>query len=333
MSLPKPEDATYCYEDYLVTTPEEVRSCLDEHGVAILSNILDPSECEALHKGIWNELHTITSDWEEPLDFTNPTSWPGLWRLYPKNSMLLQHQQVGHFQSVWDVRQNPKVAGVFSDFWNVPDTDLLTSMDGISVHLPSEQTGRGWARRSPYHCDQSFTKHSLETVQGWVTANDIRDGDATLAFLRGSHKFQAQAAERFRDPLITKRQSWNMLSPEMVQWYIEHGCEPQCIRCPAGSLVLWDSRTIHSGREPLKSRSQPNDRCIVYVTMTPRSKASEATLHKRRKAFEERRMTGHHPHAPRLFSVHPWTRGGELPVVRDVPEPELTGLGQRLAGL
>lgn len=35
-------------------------------------------------------------------------------------------------------------------------------------------------------------------------------------------------------------------------------------------MVFWDSRTIHSGQEAMKSREKPNMRCVVYVCMIPR---------------------------------------------------------------
>ena len=41
--------------------------------------------------------------------------------------MLLQNWKIGHSQFVWDIRQNKKVAKVFSKIWNVPSKDLLVS--------------------------------------------------------------------------------------------------------------------------------------------------------------------------------------------------------------
>jgi hypothetical protein len=97
-------------------------------------------------------------------------------------------------------------------------------------------------------------------------------------------------------------------------------------------MVFWDSRTIHCGTEPIKKRNESNLRNVVYVCMTPRSKASEANLRKKRKAFNELRMTSHWPHKPKLFPKNPRTYGGPLPNITEIEKPILTELGKRIAG-
>jgi ectoine hydroxylase-related dioxygenase (phytanoyl-CoA dioxygenase family) len=72
------------------------------------------------------------------------------------------------------------------------------------------------------------------------------------------------------------------------KFYIEEkGCSVKRIKCPKGSLVLWDSRTIHCGSECLKSRATFNFRNVVYVCYEPRTRCTEKNLIKKRKAFEE----------------------------------------------
>ena len=62
---------------------------------------------------------------------------------------------------------------------------------------------------------------------------------------------------------------------------VEKGCELHYIKCPAGSLVLWDSRTIHCGKEPDSNRTKSNYRCCVYLCYTPRSMATPTILNKK----------------------------------------------------
>ena len=66
--------------------------------------------------------------------------------------------------------------------------------------------------------------------------------------------------------------------------------------------------------------------------MTPRSKCSVKDLEKKKKAFEEMRMTTHWPHKPKLFPKSPRTYGNEIPPILDIPKPELSHLGMKLSG-
>ena len=326
---------TYTGEDYTVSDAFLLRDCLREHGVAILPGVLTPGECEEMRNGLWAGLEHLSGDWPAPIRRADPGTWGGFYRhLYPKHHMLLQHFGLGQLQCVWDVRQKPRVVNAFSYLWRVPPEDMICSMDGVAVHLPPEVTGRGWhnERDNKLHCDQCFRDSSLVSYQGLVTANPFREGDATLTFQRGSHLCHEAVAAQFKEQLGTAAH-WNQLTPAMIRAYVEeHDCTQECVKCPAGSLVLWDSRTIHSGRRPVRGRAEPNERYVVYVCMTPRSKASTASMRKRLKAFADKRTTGHNPHSPLLFPRLPRTFGAELPPMRPVPEPRLTDLGRRLVG-
>ena len=132
---------------------------------------------------------------------------------------------------------------------------------------------------------------------------------------------------------MTNKADWIKLTPEMYEGYTEEKCcSQECIKCPKGSLVLWDSRVVHCGKEPDKGRTNPNTRYIVYICMTPRRLSTEANLKKKRKAMEDLRMTSHWPHKPKLFPVNPRTYGGELPNVTNIEKPILSDVGRRLAG-
>ena len=50
-----------------------------------------------------------------------------------------------------------------------------------------EETNRGWHRSTWYHTDQSYLRPDFECVQDWVTAYDVDEGDATLAFMEKSN--------------------------------------------------------------------------------------------------------------------------------------------------
>tara|TARA_Y100001970_G_scaffold31463_1_gene39108 strand:- start:14594 stop:15586 length:993 start_codon:yes stop_codon:yes gene_type:complete len=320
----------YAKKKYL-TDKDGLKEILEEFGVAIIPSILNDEECESLSKGMWDFFEHITQKMEIPLDRNDKKTWRTLYDLYPLHSMLYQHWSIGHAQFSWDVRQNEKVVDIFSHFWKCSKEELLVSFDGASFNVPPEITNRGWNRNNVWlHTDQSYTRPNFECVQSWITALDVNKGDATLGFLEGSHKFHEEFAEKFN---ITSKGNWFRINnEEYLNFYLEKGCKLKKIMCPKGSLVLWDSRTIHCGIEATKERELPNFRNVVYICYSPRSLARKTDLKKKLKAFDELRTTTHWPSKPKLFSKVPRTYGNDIPNVSQINPPVLNELGKKLAG-
>ena len=317
------------YKNYN-TTIANVKKQLNLYGVAVIPDIIDQHEINEMKKGMWDILGTLTNKLDTPIKENDKKSWKSFYELLPLHSMLLQHYKIGHHQTLWNIRQNPKVVNVFSKIWNVEPEELLTSFDGCSIHLPPESTGRGWYRGNSWlHTDQSFTRNNLECIQGFVTAFDINEGDASLTLLEKSHKLHKKFAEKFK---ITDKDDWYKLNDEEMKFYIDKGCTRTCVKATVGSLILWDSRTIHCGQEPDKNRKNENYRFVVYVCQTPRNKATNAHILKKQKAFNEMRTTSHWPHKIKLFPINPRTYGSPLPEVGEISKPTLTDLGKSLAG-
>ena len=318
----------YEYEKY-VTTPEKLKETIDTYGVGIIPDVLNKEEILGMRNGMWDYLEHVTQKFDKPISRNDEKTWVEYVKMFPKHSMLLQQYGVGHSQFVWDVRQNPKVVDVFSKLWETPSEELLTSFDGASFHFPPEITKRGWYRKTWYHTDQSYFRPDFECVQSWVTAYDVNEGDATLAFMECSNIYHKQFQDHFQ---IKDKSDWYKHSEIEQKFYEDKGCEEKRIKCKAGSMVFWDSRTIHCGTEAQKTREKQNMRNVVYVCMIPRNLASEASIRKKQKAFNELRMTTHWPHKPKLFPVNPRTYGAPLPNVTQVEKPNLTQLGMKISG-
>ena len=255
-----------------MATLETLKEVLDVHGVAVIPSLLNAEECMSMNEGMWSSIEKLTSEFDVPIQRDDKSTWVEFLKLRPLHSMLVQHYKIGHAQYVWDVRQNPKVVDVFGKIWGVSRHELLTSFTGVSIHFPPEVTKRGWFLHERMHIDQSLRRNTFECVQGFVTGLPVNEGDATFSFLSGSHKFHKELASL---PGTEKSSpDWVKLTPTEMDFYKEKGCSAQTIVCPAGSLVLWDSRTVHAGKEPVKTRLEPNLRNVVYVCMTPRKLAS-----------------------------------------------------------
>lgn len=310
------------------TSPENVLNTLSTYGVAIIPQLLSEDECEKMMAGMWQTLGHLTSNWESPIVQSDPKSWRQIRDLFPMHSMLIQHHSIGHAQYIWDLRQNPKCINVFANIWNTQE--LLCSFDGVSYHFPPEVTNIGWRRNIVYHCDQSFVDSSFKCVQSWVTALDVEPGDATLTFLEGSHRLHEEFGQHAFE--TKSKDDWYKLTDENLQFYLERGCEQKFITCPKGSMVLWDSRTIHTGTEAVKGRLNPKIRSVAYLCYTPHSLATPKELEKKCAAFNNMRMTTHWPHKIKLFAKNPRTYGATVRPLVALSPPILTDVGLRLAG-
>ncbi len=335
--------APYEFDRY-VCTKETLLETLSDYGVAVIPGVLNAQECNDIVDGVWNFFEHISQTWEVPINRNVESSWRGFYSLYPLHAMLVQYWGIGHAQVSWDVRQNPKIVKIFAHLWTdilksrdpnadeVHSHDMLVSFDGLSMHLPPEVTKRGWNREHTwYHTDQSFVTSrespGLQCVQSFVTGLDINEYDATFSFMECSHEYHADFG---RAHGITNKANWYKLSKDEEMFFEKNDCPIKNIRCPKGSMVFWDSRTIHCGIEARRERKVPNLRAVIYVCYMPRSFCTD--LEKKRKAFNEKRTTSHYPCKIRIFPKIPRTYGGDVPEITQIDDPVLTDLGKRLAG-
>lgn len=302
---------------------------LDTKGYAIVEGVLDAPECAALARGFWSFFETLSLG---KLKQADEASWKSIYDFFPNHGMLQQHFQIGHMQEIWDVRQHQNVHRTFKRIWK--NKDLTVSFDGASFGLKPEVTNRGWQKKGWLHLDQSPHRSDFECAQGWVTALDVEKGDATLTVLEGSHLLHGEFAKRFQlDQDKTFRNDWLKLEPEHIAWYKAQGCEQRYIECAAGSMVLWDSRTVHAGQSPTRGREHPKNRIVCYVSMMPQKLLTAREREKKQWAALRGRMTTHWAAAHvKLFGKHPRTYGKPLPVVPDMALPLFNARSAYLAG-
>jgi len=310
-----------------ITTKEGLRDTINIYGVAIIPNVLNSEECDLIYHGIWDYFEHITQNWSTPLNRRDPTTWKEIYKLFPLHSMLFQYFNCGHAQISWDMRQHPAIIEIFAHFWGCAIDELSVSFDGLGFNVPPETTKRGWNLNNTwYHTDQSYLRNDFECIQSWVTGLDVNEGDATLAFMEGSNKYHKEFRE-WSTKAFTK-DNWYKLSREEEQFYLDKGCHYKKISCPKGSLVFWDSRTIHCGVEATKHRDHPNFRAVIYLCYIPKCLYSKKDRNKRIKIFEELRTTNHWGN--KMFPKYPRTYGKELPTIKLINPPIITDIGRAL---
>jgi ectoine hydroxylase-related dioxygenase (phytanoyl-CoA dioxygenase family) len=322
---------SYEFEKY-ITSKDNVLETIEKYGVAIIPNVLSQEENQAMIDGMWDTLEFLTANFQHPIKRNEPKSFSSIRLLRPLHSMLFQHWSIGHAQFIWDLRQNQKIVDIFSKIWKVNAEELLVSFDGASFQMPPEITKFGWYENTDWlHTDQSYVRNNFECVQSWVTGFEVNEDDGTLTILEGSNKYHFEFAQKFS---IKNNRDWYKLNEEELNFYMnDKKCTKKFIRCPAGSIVLWDSRTIHCGKQASPQRAQANYRCVVYISMMPRYVIDYNELKKKRDAFNGLRMTSHWSNRTNIFPLYPrgWTEDPKNPV-KQLQAPVLTSLGRKLAG-
>jgi hypothetical protein len=84
--------------------------------------------------------------------------------------------------------------------------------------------------------------------------------------------------------------------------FIRRSCRRH-LTAPRGSLILWDSRTVHWNQHPGKDRpynDNPKVRMVGYLCYVPKARLTNEGRAHRREAFETGVSTGHNPAYPEL---------------------------------
>jgi ectoine hydroxylase-related dioxygenase (phytanoyl-CoA dioxygenase family) len=275
-----------------ITNKQNIKHTIEKYGVAIIPNILNEEECIEMQNEMWNYLEHLTQKWSISIDRLNDETWYQIKYLIG-NNIIFNFWNIGHSQMAWNVRQNPKIVNIFAKFYNVYPDELVASFDASSIYFPPEITESEWYENVDdwYHTDQSFVNNKFSNLQSWVTAYDVEEGDATLSFFESSHLFHKIVAEEFN---IQNTSNFYRLNNKELEFYKNYCLEKRII-CPRGSLVLWDSRTIHFGMNPSQNRKNPKIRCISYLCYAPKINIDIDSIDKRIDAFNNLKTSNHDP--------------------------------------
>ena len=276
---------------------QEILKLMAENGFVIIKDILTNDECEEMIDGIWNSFGEITKDLDDPIDRNKPETWRNFLEMEPFHHIYNKYGIV-HADFLWKIRQNHNILDLFSLLYDCYPDDLLVSFDGVSVQTPPElffnnDVMNQKRKKSWYHVDSSFLNKNVECYQSWVTGMDVEEGDFTTAFFIGSHKSFAEFGDRFG--IIDKKNFYKLKMPEEREFF-EKRHDQVKITCKRGSLIVWDSRLVHTGVEPLPNRPNQNTRMICFLSYGPRTTASSNTLKRRIDIYKKRRATTHWSH-------------------------------------
>ena len=193
--------------------------------------------------------------------------------------------QNAHSSVMWNLRCHPKVQDVFCKIWNCTSDDLLSSFDGAGYrYLGQEDDGIGW------HVDQNSTHDlGMVNVQGVLSINGMNARTGGTVLLAGSHTDHEQVCARNCDE-EEEDSSWEFV-PISDEDEIFDKCSIVQPVVHKGEMLVWDSRLVHRCMPP--ADADHTARVVVYMSMVPRSHASDSILRMRRWGYSQGVATTH----------------------------------------
>jgi hypothetical protein len=296
---------------------------LEELGYCVVPNVLSASEAKSLYERVWHEY--IEKAWPN-CRMDDRSNWKEAFPLHGKLGIFAG--PAGQTQVMWDLRQDPRIIDVFAHIWNT--SSLIVSMDGLSFMCPPE-IREGHIEPWP-HVDQAVLRRrdnsyahdnnppadfvsesSLKTkpytVQGQFLFEDSFEGDGGFYCIPKSHlRFEefAPALETLDAQDLPRDEKKRMRFEYLTRFFcgLDASGQPYCMKhitAPRGSLILWDSRTVHWNQHPSKDRpyvEPPKVRMVGYLCYVPKARLTEEGRIRRKEVFKVGVSTGHNPAYP-----------------------------------
>ena len=226
---------------------------------------------------------------------------------------IFKHHCIGHQRHAWLIRTNQKVQDVYKYLWNT--NELVVSFDGSCyIDKSCSKKDNIWT-----HTDQSPQKKGLHCYQGYVslTTNEER----TFVVYEGSHSLHEQY---FIDTNNTSNNNWQLINHKYLESIKD---QKRILKVSAGSMVLWDSRTLHQNQY---GKPNSEDRLVQYICYLPKShiKNTIKMQEKRLTYFNQLRTTSHWPCPIKVNSLQPRTFGDDTLTIdySILPSPNLDDL-------
>jgi len=281
--------------------PAKLNAILAEHGVCLVTEVLAPQECGHLEE-FWQQDSLSLLDrqhGERDLETAEVLeqlrrpeglkAWPSQWgeALGKKGSASLRAAPHGQF--AWAARLQPAVKDVFAKLFAVTATDLAVGVDctfWCPYDSPAAESNIEWL-----HCDQNHrTGLTWPCFQGvlYVWPSEGEHASTTVIW-PGSHR---EVYKRLMQDKFAIKQGFKkggqsvhlsrLLDPNTREELTAAAiANSRRVPCPAGSLLLWDSRTIHQGWAGGPRLAQP----ICWEPKARRERAPDAAAILRRKIF------------------------------------------------
>ena len=256
---------------------------LNENGYCIIPNMLNPDEIFKAKELFYEWYNSL-----ENIDFIHN-------KLNPHN--IFKFHEVGHQEFAWYLRTRPQIIKTFADLYKTDMDNLVTSFDGSCYYKPNTKLSNGlWT-----HTDISpKLSKEIKCYQGFVSLSDNISN--SLQVYEGSHNmhenyFRSKNQEN-------DKKNWHKIDKSYLDNMED---KRKILEIPAGSLVLWDSRTFH--QNIIKNKDE--ERLVQYICMMPKDniKNTPSIQKKRLKYLIDRRTTSHWCYPIKVNSLQGRTYG------------------------
>jgi len=216
----------------------DLKQELEANGYAIIPNVISAEQVE-IAKKLFREWQATIPDHDNIHAKVDPHG-------------IYKHHYAGHTKHAWYLRTLPKVQAVYKKLWNCDK--LITSFDGC-CYIAKDLAKRDncWT-----HTDQAPSSKGAKCYQGFIALTSNKE--RTLVAYEGSHKLHERY---FADRGNTSKQNWCKIDPAFLDTIKD---TKRALNVPAGSLVLWESRTFHQNQY---GKPNSEERMIQYICMFP----------------------------------------------------------------
>jgi len=262
--------------------PERLREVMKEHGVVLVTEVLSNQECRAFEELWLQDLLQVlpaNSEAAQALRQEGVKAWRSEWGDIVGKRGSASRRGLPHGSFAWTARLHPEVKKLFADLFEVESGSLIVGLDN-PFWSAADACGRK-GNEEWLHTDQNHqTGLTWRCFQGllyvWPSTSEAA---STTVVWPGSHR---DVYDRMMSDGHAKQKGKSVFGQSVKLNRLEHerGLLPEAIAgsrrvpCPAGSMLFWDSRTVHQGWGGGRRLAQP-------VCWEPRERRDRAALRRK----------------------------------------------------
>jgi len=240
-----------------------LREIFAQHGCVLVTEVLDEVQCERLER-LWllDLLDTVdntvpvtgfVAETLQRVKECGASAWPSAWKGPLGTKGCASQRGLPHGRFAWEARLHPEVRRVFAKLFD--EEDLCVGLD-VVFWAASDSEGPAAEDKQWLHVDQNYCSGLTHLcAQGvlYVWPSTVEHA-STTAVWPGSHLDIYQQLMQDQHSFEKGKKSSQSVRINDLQNYtvreqlVAKGvASTRRVPCPRGSLLLWDSRTVHQG--------------------------------------------------------------------------------------